>query len=118
VSSTRTQGNAHDKIRQDFANRFLADIAYRNVHRSHSGRRRPALMERAWAANIRQLLHEIERAFASSNAIMIGVGDLTEIPRRTSEPAKPVARDDAPLCDLRELAGPKSRTRKFGMRSL
>jgi transcriptional regulator with PAS, ATPase and Fis domain len=87
------------------ANKFLSDIAYRHA------RPVPALgadaiselMERAWPGNIRQLQHEIERAFAFSDGATIGVGDLSEMPQRTSKPAKSFAMDEAAPRDLHDL---------------
>ncbi|MET1045478.1 MAG: sigma 54-interacting transcriptional regulator [Hyphomicrobium sp.] len=88
------------------AAKFLGDIAYRHARPvpSFGADTLSELMERAWPGNIRQLQHEIERAFAFSDGVTIGVGDLSEMPRRDVRPAlKPAARDDAAPRDLHGL---------------
>lgn len=87
------------------ASKFLSDIAYRHA--------RPVptlgadaiaeLMDRAWPGNIRQLQHEIERAFAFSDGATIGAGDLTEMPRRFAEPAKLTTKSKNAPRDLHDL---------------
>jgi transcriptional regulator with PAS, ATPase and Fis domain len=87
------------------ANKFLSDIAYRHARPvpTLGADALAELMERSWPGNIRQLQHEIERAFAFSDGMTIGVGDLTEMPQRAAKSAKPVVRDDAAPRDLRDL---------------
>lgn len=73
------------------ANKFLHEIAYRHA------RRVPIigpdalveLTERSWPGNIRQLQHEIERAFVFSDGSVIGVRDLSDMPPRMQEIPKP-----------------------------
>ncbi|MDO9441556.1 MAG: sigma-54 dependent transcriptional regulator [Beijerinckiaceae bacterium] len=88
------------------AMKFLGDIAYRHARPvpSLGADTLSELMERSWPGNIRQLQHEIERAFAFSDGVTIGVGDLSEMPRRDVRPsAKPMARDDGGPRDLHGL---------------
>jgi len=87
------------------ANKFLHDIAYRHA--------RPVpilgadalaeLTDRSWPGNIRQLQHEIERAFVFSDGARIGAGDLSEMPQRMGKlPQLPVTDDAAPR-DLKDI---------------
>lgn len=62
------------------ASKFLESIAYRHARPTPSidEDALTALMERPWPGNIRQLQHEIERAFAFCDGTTIMVHDLTE----------------------------------------
>ena len=62
------------------ASKFLENIAYRHARPTPSIDKDAltALMERPWPGNIRQLQHEIERAFAFCDGTTIMVHDLTE----------------------------------------
>ncbi len=73
--------------------KFLQEIAYRHARPTPriSGDALTELTERAWPGNIRQLQHEIERAFVFSDGITIGVQDLSETPRRIQKPPGSVA---------------------------
>ena len=65
--------------------KFLSDFAYRHA-RPVPGITAEALAqlaERPWPGNIRQLQHELERALVFSDGVMIGIGDLSEVPKRT-----------------------------------
>src|SRR5262249_32795172 len=81
--------------------KFLQDFAYRHARPvpSISADALAELAERSWPGNIRQLQHEIERAFVFSDGVMIGIHDLSEVPRRTQTP--PAA--PAPTPKPREL---------------
>lgn len=65
--------------------KFLQEISYR--HARPVPRISPdallELAERSWPGNIRQLQHEIERAFVFSDGATIGIQDLSEVPRRS-----------------------------------
>lgn len=65
--------------------KFLQDISYRHARPTPriSDDALAELSERSWPGNIRQLQHEIERAFVFSDGMTIGIGDLSETPRRT-----------------------------------
>ena len=82
------------------ASKFLEDIAYRHARPTPSidDDALTALMERAWPGNIRQLQHEIERAFAFCDGIAIKVHDLTEAKAEPQiEPRTPAADTTVPL---------------------
>jgi transcriptional regulator with PAS, ATPase and Fis domain len=72
------------------ATKFLRDIAYRH------GRPEPSistaalveLSERSWPGNIRQLQHEIERAFVFCDGAEVTPDDLSEMPNRSPAAAK------------------------------
>jgi transcriptional regulator with PAS, ATPase and Fis domain len=72
------------------ATKFLRDIAYRH------GRPEPSistaalveLSERSWPGNIRQLQHEIERAFVFCDGAEVTPEDLSEMPNRSPAAAK------------------------------
>ena len=87
------------------ATKFLGDIAYRHARPvpSLGADALSELMDRAWPGNIRQLQHEIERAFAFSDGVTIGVADLSEMPRRHTSPPKSVVREGGGLRDLHGL---------------
>jgi transcriptional regulator with PAS, ATPase and Fis domain len=71
--------------------KFLQDFAYRHA-RPVSGISPEALAElteRPWPGNIRQLQHEIERALVFSDGVMIGVEDLSDLPRRSQSASGP-----------------------------
>ena len=71
--------------------KFFQDFAYRHA-RPVSGISPEALAElaeRPWPGNIRQLQHEIERALVFSDGVMIGVEDLSELPRRSQSTPSP-----------------------------
>jgi DNA-binding NtrC family response regulator len=78
--------------------KFLQEIAYRHARPvptiSHEAL--AELAERSWPGNIRQLQHEIERAFVFSNGEEIRVDDLSTMPKRSSEVSKPAQRAAAP----------------------
>jgi len=65
--------------------KFLQEISYR--HARPVPRISPdaltELAERPWPGNIRQLQHEIERAFVFSDGATIGIQDLSEVPQRS-----------------------------------
>ncbi len=84
--------------------KFLQDIAYRHARPvpSISADALAELAERSWPGNIRQLQHEIERAFVFSDGAMIGVHDLSEVPRRSQKPPLPVAETARPR-ELRQV---------------
>lgn len=67
--------------------KFLQDFAYRHARpvSSVSAEALAELAERSWPGNIRQLQHEIERALVFSNGLMIGIEDLSQVPRRFQE---------------------------------
>lgn len=86
------------------SSKFLESIAYRHARPAPSidDEALTALMERPWPGNIRQLQHEIERAFAFCDGTTIRVDDLTEPkiepqaesrPTAMAEAAPPVAAD-------------------------
>lgn len=79
--------------------KFLQEIAYRHARPIPriSSEALAELTERAWPGNIRQLQHEIERAFVFSDGVMIGVQDLSETPRRVQTPPGSVANAAPPL---------------------
>lgn len=88
------------------ANKFLRDIAYRHARPvpTFEADALTELADRAWPGNIRQLQHEVERAFAFSDGITIRVEDLTEMPQRPVQRTKPVAPvEQAPPRDLKNL---------------
>ncbi len=64
--------------------KFLQDIAYRHARPIPriSNEALAELAERSWPGNIRQLQHEIERAFVFSDGVTICPADLSETPRR------------------------------------
>jgi transcriptional regulator with PAS, ATPase and Fis domain len=72
--------------------KFLQEIAYRHARNvpEISADALALLSERPWPGNIRQLQHEIERAFVFSDGVTIEIHDLSETPLRDSgEVAKP-----------------------------
>jgi transcriptional regulator with PAS, ATPase and Fis domain len=71
--------------------KFLQEISYRHARPIPriSNEALAELTERAWPGNIRQLQHEIERAFVFSDGITIGIQDLSETPRRSEKPLGP-----------------------------
>ena len=71
--------------------KFLQEIAYRHARPiPRIGSDAIAeLTERAWPGNIRQLQHEIERAFVFSDGITIDVQDLSETPKRLQKLPSP-----------------------------
>lgn len=72
--------------------KFLSDFAFRHARPvpGISAEAIAELAERPWPGNIRQLQHELERALVFSDGLMIGVDDLSEVPRRLHgvEPAR------------------------------
>jgi transcriptional regulator with PAS, ATPase and Fis domain len=78
--------------------KFLQDFAYRHARPapSISAEALAELAERSWPGNIRQLQHEIERAFVFSDGVMIGVQDLSEVPKRAQKPPSPAAQAAKP----------------------
>ena len=70
------------------ATKFLHDIAYRHARPepSISPAALTELSERSWPGNIRQLQHEIERAFVFCDGSEVRPDDLSEMPRRVSSP--------------------------------
>jgi len=81
------------------ATKFLRDIAYRHARPepSISLATFAELAERSWPGNVRQLQHEIERAFVFCNGTEIRPDDLSEMPRRVSSPATPPQRQQENL---------------------
>ncbi|WP_080583606.1 sigma-54 interaction domain-containing protein [Bradyrhizobium elkanii] len=65
--------------------KFLGDFAYRHARPvpSITAEALAQLAERPWPGNIRQLQHELERALVFSDGVMIGIEDLSEVPKRT-----------------------------------
>ena len=70
------------------ATKFLHDIAYRHARPEPliSPAALTELSERSWPGNIRQLQHEIERAFVFCDGSEVRPDDLSEMPRRVSSP--------------------------------
>jgi transcriptional regulator with PAS, ATPase and Fis domain len=66
------------------ASKFLREIAYRHARPepSISPAALAELSERSWPGNIRQLQHEIERAFVFCDGTEVRLDDLSEMPRR------------------------------------
>lgn len=65
--------------------KFLQEIAYRHARPvpTISPEALAELAERSWPGNIRQLQHEIERAFVFSNGLEVRIEDLSEMPQRS-----------------------------------
>ncbi|WP_076860180.1 sigma-54 interaction domain-containing protein [Bradyrhizobium mercantei] len=82
--------------------KFLQDFAYRHARPlpGISPEALAELAERSWPGNIRQLQHEIERALVFSDGLLIGVEDLSEVPRR---PHNTLSRKVEPAAGPREL---------------
>jgi len=78
--------------------KFLQDFAYRHARPvpGISAAALAELAERSWPGNIRQLQHEIERALVFSDGVLIGVQDLSEVPRRPEKPPGPAAQTQRP----------------------
>jgi transcriptional regulator with PAS, ATPase and Fis domain len=78
--------------------KFLQDFAYRHARPvlGISPEALAELAERPWPGNIRQLQHEIERALVFSDGIMIGVEDLSEVPRRPQNLPSPAEQPNRP----------------------
>jgi transcriptional regulator with PAS, ATPase and Fis domain len=72
------------------ATKFLRDIAYRHARPepSISPAALADLSERSWPGNIRQLQHEIERAFVFCDGTEVRPDDLSEMPKREFASAK------------------------------
>lgn len=87
------------------ANKFLHDIAYRHARRVPllGADALNELMDRAWPGNIRQLQHEIERAFVFSDGHVIGVQDLSDMPQRAPTMARPPMAQEAPQRELKYI---------------
>jgi DNA-binding NtrC family response regulator len=70
------------------ATKFLYDISYRHARPepSISPAALTELAERSWPGNIRQLQHEIERAFVFCDGSEIRPDDLSEMPKRVLSP--------------------------------
>lgn len=84
------------------ASKFLENIAYRHARPTPSinDDALTALMERSWPGNIRQLQHEIERAFAFCDGTRIMVQDLTEVKANPQiEPQQTIADAAPPLAN-------------------
>ncbi|MCX7319397.1 MAG: AAA family ATPase, partial [Hyphomicrobiales bacterium] len=87
------------------AEKFLRDIAYRHA--------RPVpefgpdaiaqLVDRAWPGNVRQLQHEVERAFAFCDGDTITTSDLSDVPRRVSAVVPPIAAEEQPARELKDI---------------
>jgi transcriptional regulator with PAS, ATPase and Fis domain len=78
--------------------RFIQDFAYRHARPvpGISAEALAELAERPWPGNIRQLQHEIERALVFSDGVMIGVEDLSEVPRRSQNVQAPIDQPQRP----------------------
>ena len=78
--------------------KFLQDFAYRHARPvpGISPEALAELAERPWPGNIRQLQHEIERALVFSDGVMIGVEDLSEVPRRAQNASSPAVQANRP----------------------
>jgi transcriptional regulator with PAS, ATPase and Fis domain len=65
--------------------KFLSDFAFRHGRPvpGISAEALAELAERPWPGNIRQLQHELERALVFSDGVMIGVDNLSEVPKRS-----------------------------------
>jgi transcriptional regulator with PAS, ATPase and Fis domain len=96
--------------------KFLENISYRHARPTPSIDQEAlaALMERAWPGNIRQLQHEIERAFAFCDGSRIMIQDLTEaivkpkieVPQASHAPALSTRSDGLrTILDLVETKG-------------
>jgi transcriptional regulator with PAS, ATPase and Fis domain len=90
------------------ASKFLEDIAYRHARPTPpmDDDALTALMKRTWPGNIRQLQHEIERAFAFCDGTTIKVHDLTEVksvPRAEAPPTSAVSDATTPADGLRSI---------------
>jgi DNA-binding NtrC family response regulator len=72
------------------ATKFLREIAYRHARPepSISPAALAELSERSWPGNIRQLQHEIERAFVFCDGTEVRPDDLSEMPKREFASAK------------------------------
>lgn len=87
------------------ATKFLQDIAYRHARPvpDISPRALAELAERSWPGNIRQLQHEIERAFVFSDGVTIGVDDLSPMPPRPNASPRPSVPRDLQSRDLKNV---------------
>lgn len=87
------------------ATKFLHDIAYRHARPvpDISPAALAELAERPWPGNIRQLQHEIERAFVFSDGVTIGVEDLSQMPARLGAAAPPTTPRDVQSRDLKNV---------------
>jgi transcriptional regulator with PAS, ATPase and Fis domain len=86
------------------AAKFLHDIAYRHARRvpEITAEALAELAERSWPGNIRQLQHEIERAFVFSDGVTIRIDDLSEMPQRSPKLQRSVQRNSQPR-DLKNV---------------
>ncbi len=87
------------------ANKFLQDIAYRHARRAPELGEDALneLMERAWPGNVRQLQHEIERAFVFSDGNTIRADDLSEMPQRAQPIARPAIQPEASQREFKDI---------------
>jgi DNA-binding NtrC family response regulator len=87
------------------ATKFLRDIAYRHARPepSISPAALAELAERSWPGNVRQLQHEIERAFVFCNGTEVRPDDLSEMPKRGSAPYKAVPQQGTQPRELRNV---------------
>lgn len=87
------------------ATKFLRDIAYRHARPvpDISPTALAELAERSWPGNIRQLQHEIERAFVFSDGVTVGIEDLSQMPPRTGATAPPTTPRDIQSRDLKNV---------------
>jgi transcriptional regulator with PAS, ATPase and Fis domain len=75
----------------------LQDIAYRHARPvpEISPEALAELGEREWPGNIRQLQHEVERAFVFSDGVMLRVDDLSEMPQRRQAAAREALKESS-----------------------
>jgi transcriptional regulator with PAS, ATPase and Fis domain len=87
------------------ATKFLRDIAYRHgrPEPSISSAALAELAERSWPGNIRQLQHEIERAFVFCNGTEVRPDDLSEMPKRGAAPYKAVPQQGTQPRELKNV---------------
>ena len=87
------------------AKKFLQDIAYRHARPvpDISASALAELAERSWPGNIRQLQHEIERAFVFSDGVTISVEDLSQMPERLGSSPPSITPRDTQSRDLKNV---------------
>jgi transcriptional regulator with PAS, ATPase and Fis domain len=86
------------------ASKFLEEIAYRHARPVPmlTEKALAELADRAWPGNVRQLQHEIERAFAFSDGVSVRVEDLSITPQGQLRPSKRPQSDRQPR-DLKNV---------------
>jgi transcriptional regulator with PAS, ATPase and Fis domain len=86
------------------ASKFLKEIAYRHARPvpTLTEEALAELAERSWPGNIRQLQHEIERAFVFSDGVSVRAEDLSITPHSLPRPSKRPQEDRQPR-DLKNV---------------